>query len=36
MYGDPHLKKDSDQLEAIQRHAARFVHNDYSKYSSVT
>ena len=33
---DPHLKKDSDKLEAIQRRAARFVHNDYSKYSSVT
>ena len=33
---DPHLKKDTDQLEAIQRRAARFVHNDYSKYSSVT
>ena len=33
---DPHLKKDIDQLEAIQRRAARFVHNDYSKYSSVT
>ena len=33
---DPHLKKDTEQLEAIQRRAARFVHNDYSKYSSVT
>ena len=33
---DPHQKKDIDRLEGIQRRAARFVCNDYGKYSSVT
>ena len=33
---DPHLKKDIDKLEKIQRRAARFVNNDYSYYSSPT
>ena len=33
---DPYQKKDIDRLEGIQRRAARFVCNDYGKYSSVT
>ena len=33
---DPHLKKHVDQLERIQRRAARFATRDYSTYSSVT
>ena len=32
---DPHLEKDTQQLEAIQRRAARFVVQDFSRYSSV-
>ena len=32
---DPHLEKDIQQLEAIQRRAARFVVQDFSRYSSV-
>ena len=33
---DPHLEKDISQVEKIQRSAARFVKNDYSRHSSVT
>ena len=33
---DPYLKKDIDKIEGIQRRAARFVMNDYSRRSSVT
>ena len=33
---DPHLDKDISQVEKIQRSAARFVKNDYSRHSSVT
>lgn len=33
---DPHLKKDQDKLEMINRRSARFVTNDYSNTSSVT
>ena len=33
---DPYLKKDVDNIEGIQRRAARFVMNDYSRKSSVT
>ena len=32
---DPHLEKDTQQLEAIQRRAARFVVQDFSRHSSV-
>ena len=32
---DPHLERDTQQLEAIQRRAARFVAQDFSHYSSV-
>ena len=32
---DLHLEKDIQQLEAIQRRAARFVVQDFSRYSSV-
>jgi hypothetical protein len=39
-YGDtvwnPYLKKDCDQLDKVQRRAARFVYNNYSRYTSVT
>ena len=33
---DPYQKKDVDLLEGIQRRAARFVCNDYGRYSSVS
>ena len=33
---DPYQKKDVDRLEGIQRQAARFVCNDYGRYSSVS
>ncbi|KAK3091269.1 hypothetical protein FSP39_018491 [Pinctada imbricata] len=33
---DPSMKKDIDKIEGIQRRAARFVMNDYSRKSSVT
>ncbi len=33
---DPHLKKDIRAVEALQRRAARFVKNDFGRYSSVT
>jgi len=33
---DPHLVKNKSALENVQRRAARFVCNDYSRYSSVT
>jgi len=33
---DPHLHKDINKVEKIQRHAARFVKNDYSWSTSVT
>ena len=33
---DPHYGQDIKQIEMIQRRAARFVKNDYGKYSSVT
>ena len=33
---DPHLKKDINQLEVVQRRAARWIKNDYGWRSSVT
>ena len=33
---DPHLRKDIDLLERVQRQAARFVKTDYNPRSSVT
>jgi len=33
---DPHLKKDIDKIEMVQRRAARFVSRDYGRESSVT
>lgn len=33
---DPYLQKDINSLESVQRRAARFVHNDYHRKSSVT
>ena len=33
---DPHLQHEIQQIEAIQRKAARFVKADYSRYSSVS
>ena len=33
---DPHLKKDIDKIEMVQRRAARFVCRDYGRESSVT
>ena len=33
---DPHFQKDVLALEMVQRRAARFVYNDYSRQSSVT
>jgi hypothetical protein len=33
---DPHLQKDIDRLEGVQRRDARFVCNDYGRRSSVT
>jgi len=33
---DPHLKKDSDSLERVQRRAARWVTSSYDRYTSVT
>ena len=33
---DPHLRKDVNALEGVQRHAARFVTNSYERTSSVT
>ena len=33
---DPYQQTLIDQLESVQRRAARFVFNDYSRYSSVT
>jgi len=33
---DPHLQKDINKVEKIQRRAARFVKNDYSWSTSVT
>ena len=32
----PHTKKEIDYIESVQRRAARFVNNDYSRYSSVS
>ena len=32
----PHTKKWIDSIESVQRRAARFVNNDYSRYSSVS
>ena len=32
----PHTKKGIDCIEAVQRRAARFVNNDYSRHSSVS
>ena len=32
----PHTKKGIDCIESVQRRAARFVNNDYSRYSSVS
>ena len=33
---DPHLQKDIDTLEKVQRRSARFVYQDFSRESSVT
>ena len=33
---DPHLRKDVDLLERVQRRAARFVNSDYRSTSRVT
>ena len=33
---DPHTEKEISQIEKIQRNAARFVKNNYSRHSSVT
>ena len=33
---DPHLQKDIDRIENIQRRAARFIYSDYKRTSSVT
>ena len=33
--GTPHYKKDINAIDKIQRHATRFVKNDYSRESSV-
>jgi len=33
---DPHTKSKIDQIEMVQRRAARFVTNNYSRHSSVT
>ena len=33
---DPHLAKDRDNLEAVQRRAVRFVTQDYSRDTSIT
>jgi len=33
---DPYLQKDILAVEAVQRRCARFVHNNYSSYASVT
>ena len=33
---DPHLEKDIEKLEKVQRNAARFIKNDYTRKSSVT
>ena len=30
---DPHLKKDINQLEQVQRKALRFIYNDYKNYT---
>lgn len=32
----PYTKKDMDKIESVQRRAARFVHNDYARFTSVT
>ena len=33
---DPHLQKDINCLEMVQRRSARFVYQDFSRYSSVS
>ena len=33
---DPHLKKDKDALERVQRHATRWIYSSYSQRASVT
>ncbi len=33
---DPHTQKDIDRIEGVQRRAARFVCNDYSRHSSIS
>jgi hypothetical protein len=33
---DPHLQKDIDRIENVQRMAARFIYSDYRRTSSVT
>ena len=33
---DPYMAKDIQQLERVQRHAARFVKTDYRRTTSVT
>ena len=32
----PHTQRDTSSIESVQRHAARFVFNDYAFNSSVT
>jgi hypothetical protein len=33
---DPHLQKDIDRIENVQRRADRFIYSDYKRTSSVT
>ena len=33
---NPHTKRNSEKIEMIQHHAARFVNNDFSRYSHVS
>ena len=32
----PHIKKMIDCIESVQRRAAQFINNDYSRYSSIS
>ena len=36
VHGTPYAKQSIDQIEMVQRRAARFVCNDYSRFSHVT
>ena len=33
---DPHMQRNIDKIEMVQRRAVRFVYNDYSRYSHVS